>query len=218
LAVLVVSLIAFVLGFVGSMPLAGPISVMVVSRGVTGYFREALLLALGASLAEGLYAGGAFWGFSALLARYALAIPISHAVTSVVLIAVGIHFLRWKPTEEVEGAVAKRGAGRSAFALGFTASIVNPTLLITWSAVTTAIYSRQIVHMTGLMAIPFGVAAAAGIAAWNVVIVAILKRYRHKFPKRAIQWVIRGMGAVLILIALWSAVDLLRRFTSTAAS
>ena len=212
MAVLVVSLIAFVLGFVGSMPLAGPISIMVVSRGVTGQFREALLLAVGASIAEGLYAGGAFWGFSALLSRYALAVPISHVVTSVVLLAVGIHFLRWKPKEEIEGAAAKRGAGRSAFALGFTASIVNPTLLITWSAVTTAIYSRQIVQMTGLLAIPFGLAAGAGIAAWNVVILAILKRYRHKFPKRAIQWAIRGMGAVLILIALWSAIDLVRRF------
>ena len=210
LAVLTVSLIAFVLGFVGSMPLAGPVSVMVVSRGAMGRFREAILLAVGASIAEGIYAGLAFFGFSTLLARYALAVPISHAVTSVVLLAVGIHFLRWKPSSDEESA-EKRGRGRSAFALGFTASIVNPTLLITWSAVTTAIYSRQIVHMTGLLAIPFGLAAGAGIAAWNIVLVAILRRYQHTFPKHVIQWVVRGMGAVLILIALWSTLDLLRR-------
>jgi len=210
LAVLTVSLIAFVLGFVGSMPLAGPVSVMVVSRGAMGRFREAILLAVGASIAEGIYAGLAFFGFSTLLARYALAVPISHAVTSVVLLAVGIHFLRWKPSSD-EQSPEKRGRGRSAFALGFTASIVNPTLLITWSAVTTAIYSRQIVQMTGLLAIPFGLSAGAGIATWNIVLVAILRRYQHTFPKHVIQWVVRGMGAVLIVIALWSTVDLLRR-------
>jgi threonine/homoserine/homoserine lactone efflux protein len=211
LAALVVSVIAFVLGFVGSMPLAGPVSVMVVSRGAMGRFREALLLAVGASLAEGLYAGLAFWGFSAFLTRYALAVPISHAVTAVVLLAVGIHFLRWKPKTEETDAEPRRGAGRGAFALGFTASIINPTLLLTWSAVTTAIYSRQIVHMTSLLAIPFGLAAGAGIATWNVVLVAILKRYQHTFPRHVITWFVRAMGALLVVIALWSSVDLLRK-------
>lgn len=213
MAVLVVSLIAFVLGFVGSMPLAGPVSVMVVSRGAMGHFREALLLAIGASLAEGIYAGLAFWGFSTFLARYALAVPISHAVTAVVLLAVGINFLLWKPKNDDAGA-ERRGRGRSAFALGFTASIVNPTLLITWSAVTTAIYSRQIVQMTGPLAVPFGLAAGAGIATWNVVLVALLRRYQHTFPRSLILWLVRGMGGLLIIIALWSTVDLLRKMTS----
>jgi threonine/homoserine/homoserine lactone efflux protein len=212
-SVLVVALIAFVLGFVGSMPLAGPVSVMVVSRAGVGRFSEALKLALGASIAEGIYAGVAFWGFATFLASHAIAVPISHAVTAVVLLVVGFHFVRWKPKPDEDG---KERTGHGAFVLGFTASMVNPTLLLTWSAVTTAIYSRKIVAMTGLLALPFGLAAGGGIAAWNAVLVALLRRYHQRFPKAVLQWAIRGMGLVLIVIALWSAVDLVRKGLSPA--
>src|SRR5215471_1241504 len=57
----VVSIVAFVLGFVGSMPVAGPISVMVVSRTAEGNWRAARRIAYGASVAEALYAFLAFW-------------------------------------------------------------------------------------------------------------------------------------------------------------
>lgn len=202
----IVSIIAFIFGFVGSMPLAGPASVMIVSRGARKLYRDAFLLALGASLAEGIYAGLAFWGFSTFLARHPAVLPVSHAVTAVVLLIVGVHFLRWKEESKTNGD-ERRG---SAFVIGFSISALNPALLATWSAATTAIYSRQIVRMTGLMAIPFGVAAAAGIVAWNALLVQLMKRFEDKFPKRWIGWVIRGMGLVLIAIAIWSAVDLVR--------
>ena len=207
MSVLVVSLIALVLGFVGSMPLAGPVSVMVVSRGAVGHYAEAVKLAIGASIGEGVYAALAFWGFAHLLESFPAAMPISRALTSVVLLAVGIHFIRWTPKEEGE---RKRESGRGAFFLGLTTSLLNPTLLVTWSAVATGIYSRQIVPMTSLLAVPFGIAAATGITGWNLVLVALLRRYRERFPKALVTWFIRGMGLLLILIAVWSGVSVVR--------
>ena len=213
MSVLVISVIAFVLGFVGSMPLAGPVSVMVVSRAGLGRFDEARNVAFGAAIGEGFYAGIAFLGFAALLARYPAAVPISKGVTAVVLLAVGAHFLRWKPKDGDDG---KQRSGSSGLFLGLTASVVNPTLLITWSAVTTAIYSRQVLTMTPLMAAPFGICAGAGIACWNVVLVAILRRYHNKFPQKAVTYFVRGMGLLLIGIALWSAIDVLRKYVFAA--
>ena len=52
-----------------------------------------------------------------------------------------------------------------------------------WCAVTTFLYARQLVHFTGLLAIPFGVFAAAGIALWGVMTVALLRRFRHHLPR-----------------------------------
>jgi threonine/homoserine/homoserine lactone efflux protein len=207
---LVVSIVAFVLGFVGSMPLAGPISVMVVSRTAERRARDARHLAYGAAVAEALYAFLAFWGFSTFLARHKAALPISHAVTALVLLAIGVHFMRWKRKDKSR---AKERRGRSHFVLGLTVSILNPTLLLTWSAVTTALYSRQIVPMEELMAVPFGLSAGAGVAAWNIVLVAVLKRFANRFPERAVTWTVRGMGMLLVAIAVWSGVDLVRHLT-----
>lgn len=209
MSVLVVSLIALVLGFVGSMPLAGPVSVMVVSRAAVGHFAEAVRLALGAAIGEGVYAALAFWGFANLLQRFPSAMPISRTLTVVVLVAVGIHFVRWSPKE---GADRKRESAHGAFFLGLTTSLVNPTLLVTWSAVATGIYARQIVTMTSFLAIPFGIAAAMGITGWNLVLVSLLRRYRDRFPKALLTWFIRGMGMLLILIALWSGIALVRTY------
>ena len=61
------------------------------------------------------------------------------------------------------------------------------------------------------MAIPFGLAAGAGVALWNVVLVALLERFHSRIPNHIIRWVVRGMGVMLIAIAVWSAFDLLRR-------
>lgn len=211
MSVVFVAILAFVLGFVGSVPLAGPIAVLVISRAGIGKFEEARSIAFGAAIAEGLYAGVAFWGFATFLATHAAAMPIAHGVTAVVLLAVGAHFMRWKAPTGDEKVEQK---ARSAFFVGLTAALANPTLLLTWSAVTTAIYSRQIVVMTGFEAIPFGLAAMAGIATWFVILVALMKRYHHKLPRTALQWIVRGMGLLLVGIAVVSAIDLVRKLRS----
>lgn len=182
---------------------------MVVSRAGMGRFTEALRLSFGAAIAEGIYAALAFWGFATFLARYEAAVSISRGVTAVVLFAVGLHFVRWTPKAEDH---ARPERGRSAFFVGFTTSMLNPTLLLTWSAVTTGIYSRQIVAMTSLLALPFGIAAGLGIASWNLVLVTLMRRFHEKVPKAFITWTVRSMGLLLIAIAMWSAVDLSRQF------
>jgi threonine/homoserine/homoserine lactone efflux protein len=206
-AVVVVTLVAFVLGFVGSMPVAGPIAVLVVTRSSDGRFREALHLALGAAAAEGVWAFVAFWGFATFAARHHSVLPVSHAVTAIVLLVVGARFVRWKPKPVVAGDVRR---GRSPLGIGFLVSILNPTLAVTWSTVTTALYSRQLVTMTGWLALPFGVAAAGGVAAWFAILIRVVRRYGKSFPAGVVMWTVRGMGLLLVAVGVWSGVDLVR--------
>jgi threonine/homoserine/homoserine lactone efflux protein len=204
-----VSLVAFVFAFVGSLPLAGPIALLVVSNGASGRYKEALRIALGAAVAEGIYAFLAFWGFATFLARYALILPISHGVTAVILCGLGARFLFFKQKKEEE---AKAGdeAKPGRFWVGFSVAGLNPTLLATWGAVTTFLYARQLVHFTGLLAIPFGVFAAAGIATWGLSVVLLLKRFKNNLPRPVLTWIVRSMGVVLIGIGLWSGVELVQ--------
>src|SRR5216683_2058256 len=91
---------AFAFGFIGSVPLARPIAVMVFSRAVQRRFGEALRIGLGASAAEGLYAGAAFWGLTTLLGRSPLAVPLSRAAAAVVLLVLGVRFMFWRPNDK----------------------------------------------------------------------------------------------------------------------
>lgn len=207
MSILVVALVAFAFGFVGSMPLAGPISVLVVSTAFDKRFADAMKVTLGASIAEGAYAFAAFWGFATFLAKHKSIVPIAHAVTAFVLLAVGGYFVRWKPKRQ------ERSERKPGFFVGLSIAAANPTLLVTWSTVVAWVYAHRLVEMTGALAIPWGIAAALGVGAWNLVVIELIRRFHEKFPRRAIKWIVRAMGLVLIAMSAWSAVEFVQYFT-----
>jgi threonine/homoserine/homoserine lactone efflux protein len=200
--------VALVFGFVGSMPLAGPISVMVVSRAAREKFDEALHLGLGAALAEAIYAGVALWGYTTLLARHPAVLPVSHGVTAVVLTAVGVRFVFWKPKPHEDRNENKAGT----FLVGFTVSALNPTLLVTWGAAVAFIFSKGLAAgpdvPSWLTPILFGASAGAGVASWFTVLVAMLRRLEGKLPERVLTWTVRGLGVALVGLGVWSGVQL----------
>ncbi len=207
---LLTSLVALAFGFIGSMPLTGPVAVMVFSTSVQKQYGMALRIGLGAALAEALYAAVAFWGFTRFLAHHPQVLPISHAVSAGVLAVLGVYFARWKPG--APDARPRRQWSLRGWMLGFSVSVLNPTLLATWSAAVAFLYSRQLVSFSPLGALPFGLAAGAGVAAWEVLLVGLLRRYEQRFPRHVLTWVVRGMGLLLIILALVTGVELVRTF------
>lgn len=204
---LITCLVAFGFGFIGSIPLTGPIAVMVLSASVQKRFGAALRIGLGAALAEALYATVAFWGFSTFLANRPAILPISHGLSVVVLLLLGVYFFRWKPEEDVHDGPARRFSG---FLLGFTVSALNPTLLATWSAAVAALYARQFFTFSAVLALPFGAAAGAGVACWELMLVWLLRRYGSHLPRSAMTRVVRVMGLLLIAGAVIAGRDLAR--------
>jgi threonine/homoserine/homoserine lactone efflux protein len=201
-----VCVVALGLGFAGSMPLAGPIAVMTLSRAASQRFHEAIRIGLGAAAAEAIYAGVAFWGFSTFLARSPLLLPISHGATAALLMALGTSFLFWRPSEKADPHEKKAGT----VLLGFTISALNPTLLVTWTAVAAFLHAQSLERTSALVAIPFGASAGAGVAAWFVCLVGLLRRFGAKISMRTFRWVIRAMGVALIVLGVMSAIRLVR--------
>ncbi len=56
MSVVIIGLIAALLGFLGSVPLAGPIALLVFTRATQQDYRAAFLVGLGGAVAEGIYA------------------------------------------------------------------------------------------------------------------------------------------------------------------
>jgi threonine/homoserine/homoserine lactone efflux protein len=204
LATVAACLVALLFGYVGSMPLAGPIAVLQLSRGARGRFSEALRIGLGAAVAEGAYAGVAFWGYTTLLARHPLLLPISHGVTAAVLVGLGARFGFWRPSDKKDERERKAGT----VLLGFTVSAANPTLLVTWGAVVAFLYSKELGWMPPAAAVPFGLAAGGGVSGWSATLVAILRKYEGKLPRKALAWGVRTLGVALAALGTWSGVQL----------
>jgi threonine/homoserine/homoserine lactone efflux protein len=205
---LAICAVAIAMGYIGSMPLAGPVAVMTVSRAARRRYGEALRVGLGAAVAEGLYAGVAFFGYTSLLARHAAVVPISRGATALVLCALGVHFMVWRLREKKDDRENKMGTAL----LGFSISAANPTLFLTWSAAVAFLYSKGLTRPSPAYAIPFGLSAASGVAGWFFSLTLLLRKYGERLPQAAFTWTVRSMGVALVGLGVWSGVDLVRWF------
>ena len=200
-------LVGFAFGYLGSMPVAGPISVLVLHLGLAHDPRHALHVAVGGAVAESLYALVAFWGLSTILATYPVILPVSRLVGAGLLLALGLAMI----LRRVQGAVPApppvpgRGRKRS-LALGFLVTAVNPTLIVTWSAAVAALHATGLVDMERAAALPFAGSVAAGIIAWFLTLLWLVARWRSRMSLGAMARFMRLMGAALVAAGGWMAV------------
>lgn len=201
-------LVGTVLGFFGAMPLAGPIALIILSRGVEGRFREGIFTALGASLAEFGYAALAFLGFATFLAPYPWVLPVSKGMAALVLLVLGITFLRRPQTASMKK--TPMGRGRHALGLGFLLTALNPTLIGTWSAATTTLYSTELLDFQPNEAWFFALGVFAGDMLWYWLLLYLTNRYSQRFGTNVLRRLLQGMGVGLIALALWFVVTLIQ--------
>ncbi|OGQ77431.1 MAG: hypothetical protein A2289_16850 [Deltaproteobacteria bacterium RIFOXYA12_FULL_58_15] len=195
--------IGFAFGFVGSMPVAGPIAVLVFARGLENRFVSGIWIAVGGAVAEGIYAGLAFWGFTELLARFPILLPICRITAAVVLTILGIVFVRRRSLHESKEVTPPSDRWTGSFALGFTITALNPTLIATWSAAATTLVATGTLALDRTTAVPFGLAAAVGIVAWFCVLLFLVHQFRGRFSIQTLDKIVRAMGILLLVIAAW---------------
>ncbi len=194
--------LGFLFGFIGSIPVAGPVSALVLSRGIQGRFRSGIFISLGAGIAEATYAFLAFWGFSTYLTRYSFIVPVSRAAAAVILAILGYSFLISK-TGDLKDRPGRGDSFIGSFVLGFSLTALNPTLVATWTAAVTTLFSMQIVDFTSGQALPFASGTCVGIAAWFGSLLLLIRYNRKRFTTATLQRIVRVVGAFLITLCVW---------------
>jgi threonine/homoserine/homoserine lactone efflux protein len=198
-----------VLGFVTSMPPAGPIAILVLQRGVLRRFREGMAIALGGAVAEAIYVVLALLGVAALLEQFPSIGLAARVVGIAILLGLAFYFLRFKPpaTDTPEESTDKRG-GAGSLLLGFTIAISNVTLICTWSTLVAVIYSMGNLQLPMTGKIAFAAGVLAGICAWFLVLLAALRRFGRHLTILAAVRSIRVAGLLLLGLAVFAAVSL----------
>lgn len=189
--------IGFVLGFVGSMPIAGAVSIFVFQRGLAGRVRDGLILSAGAAVAEALWCGVARFGADQILTRWPAVGPIAEVVGGIILIALGIYFLRLKNrVPDTSENTAEVSPARE-FGLGFALVAGNVAIPLNWLALITIVFSLGFDPFTGPPG-SFALAVAAGIMAWFTILILSLNHFRTRFSPTSLSRIMQAMGVLLI--------------------
>ncbi|NVN95238.1 MAG: LysE family transporter [Bacteroidetes bacterium] len=130
------SLVALIVGFIFSMPIAGPISILITSNALKGRMRYCVLATIGASFADFIYVFIAVFGLTKLYSLYKPIIPYVLLAGAVFLLYIGFKIAKTKLNldhlDEKQHHSKKITKERSGFWTGFMLNFLNPTLFIGW--------------------------------------------------------------------------------------
>jgi len=192
-------LVGFLFGYIGSVPVAGPIAMLVLRLGLNHDVRHARNVAIGGAVAEACYALLAFWGLSSVLARNPRVLPASEIAGGAICLILGTVLILRPPSapRPREEGVRTRGLKRS-LAGGFFITALNPTLIVTWTAALTALHATGLFALETRRALPFAAGVLTGILAWFTTLLSLVRRYKERWSPEAIRTFIRAMGGALV--------------------
>jgi threonine/homoserine/homoserine lactone efflux protein len=152
-SIITVSVAGLLAGFIFSMPIAGPISILITSNALKGRQRYCNLVSIGASIADFTYVFIAVFGLTRLYSFYKPAIPYILAAGSVFFLFLGYKIINTKiDIEHLEDKshltekIKKKEKG--AFYTGFMINFLNPTLFI--GVLTSSFFVISLIASLGL--------------------------------------------------------------------
>ncbi len=131
---LTISLVGLVVGFIFSIPVAGPVSILITSHAIKGEMHFALVTALGAAIIDFLYCFIAVFGFTHLYILYRPIIPYTLLIGTIFLVFLGYRIMHMKlDLEAAEPDPSKpRLRKRGRFLTGLMVNFLNPSLFFGW--------------------------------------------------------------------------------------
>jgi threonine/homoserine/homoserine lactone efflux protein len=197
-----VLLIGFLLGFAKSIVPLGPTGVLVVQNGLEHRYARAMWIALGGAIAEILYCAGALMGLRALTARHPHVLEALNEAGIAVIAAVGAYMVL-RPPHAHAGPPPATDGGRRQLLLGFTTTVLNPTLLFTWSLIVGVLASQRQLRFDEPVRLAFPFTVACGALSCNAAMMLAIRRFRHHLSDRAATMIVRFFGVVLMVVAVW---------------
>jgi threonine/homoserine/homoserine lactone efflux protein len=210
LATTLIILIGIGLGIFSAIMPLGPVTVLVLRRALAGDSSGAMRIGLGRVPVESFYCGLATFGIVALLDRFPGARASVEVLGTVVFLAVGVWLLvqRSTPTSTSTSSdpptAAEARARRWGDWSGFIISVLNPTLLLSWSAMVGIAVSMGGIEPTLLDKLAFPLALGLGIALGYLILVEFLRRHGERVEHGWVHRAIQAMGAVFVGLSLWN--------------
>ncbi len=153
-SIITISITGFLAGFIFAMPIAGPISILIVSNSLKGKSHYSNMINIGAAFADLIYIFIAVYGLTRLYSFYKPAIPYLFMAGSVFFIILGIKVFRTHIDIDIghfegKNQITERILNKEKGGLytGFMVNLLNPTLFI--SSLTSSFFVISFVASLG---------------------------------------------------------------------
>lgn len=192
-------IVAFIFGFgiafVGSMPMSGPVAVLIMTRALRRERTPALLTALGAALVEATYAGIIAFFLPLLLGRTRGVVLASLGLGCLIVTGLGVLLLvRPGAVGRIADTSPRRGLLRGALS-----ALLNPTLVATWTVAVSTLSANGWLSPNLRSALSFALGVSLGSVAWFALAVTAIGVWHQRITPALRAKVMSAMGAILVL-------------------
>jgi threonine/homoserine/homoserine lactone efflux protein len=152
-SIITISIAGILAGFIFSMPIAGPISILITSSALKGRLRYCNMVSLGASFADFAYVFVAVFGLTKLYSLYKPAMPYIFSLGALFFLYLGYRIIKTKiDIEHLEDksqlAEKIKRKEKGGFYTGFMINFLNPTLFI--GVLTSSFFVISLIASLGL--------------------------------------------------------------------
>jgi threonine/homoserine/homoserine lactone efflux protein len=204
--------LGFGIAFVGSIPMSGPVAVLIMTRALHRERRAALLLALGGALVEAGYAFGIAAVLPHLVGKTRGVVLGSLGLGCVVVTALGtLLVVRPAMASAAADTSPRRGVLRGALS-----TLLNPTLVATWTVAVSTLYANDWLAPRLSSALTFALGVALGSLAWFALAVTVIGTWHRRVTPALQAKVLRGMGVLLVVSGLFLGVRFVKQLASPA--
>lgn len=194
----------FFIAFFAKIPV-GPVNLEVLQNSVKKYHAQALSVAVGAALGDGIWVSLAFVGMSPFIHnRYLEAIFL--LITAIITFIMGYSALKnsrfiEKAEEEIVRKIRKK---RWAFLKGLTLILINPLVLVTWMISLSFLRKSKVyIPIEINYKILLFIVVAVGTISYFSLVVFITKRIKSIFNERRTKKITRVLAYLLIACSLY---------------
>jgi threonine/homoserine/homoserine lactone efflux protein len=188
--------LGFGLSFIGSIPMTGPLALLVVDRIISAQRAAAFWIAVAGALVEAVVAAAVATFLPLLLPRSESLIWFARSSGALVIFGVGV-VLMVRP--ELLSAIKTERKEHSMLA-GFLATALNPTLLATWTVIVTSLHSSGFLSAGYLSGLSFGLGVGAGALGWFLMVIVLSSRFRLQQLTAHRLELGRAVGVLLMLV------------------
>jgi len=134
-SIITISVLGLIVGVLFSMPISGPISILITSNALKGRLRYCNLATIGASFADFVYVFGAVFGLTNFYSLYKPVIPYVLLVGTLFFLFLGYKISKTNvDLEHIEDKshIPEKIKEKGGFWTGFILNFLNPTLFLGW--------------------------------------------------------------------------------------